>query len=1100
MKTISYNFGFYDYDLEEVVVLIQQTNIVVPQGTKNICQNIYLPPNEEWEAEFTIVGSLEGEAVNYTKPVAITSEIYQTFIQTDKYLYKPSQLVQFRILTVFGPFLKVSLDAYEEIWISSPSGGEYEINVQTSSGKLYNRIFKVEEYVLPRFEVKINPPNYILGSTEIITFEVCADYTFGEPVNGKASISVDNNMWDYNVVVTRKDEISGCISFSINASELNINGFDDDDDDKDKNDFFYYGYKVYSLTANAHVIEDGTGIFLEADPIDVKIFRTALGFKDISVQKLYKPELPYIGKISAPNYPKIKSGNNTFDYDVIMYKSGINIRLKEYHSPSNSSLIIALPNEELECETTAESIDFVLPITFAATQSSASVTVQIVSRGQIVFKKTFDQIFTEGPFLSIDESLFIEPVQDSSTQNLIRGFVDKSVELLTPRKLLLTVKRLLQLAQRSSVGSYDFRQVDDYRYCENQQTDKPPTNYTDTTIPTDATPPTTEPTASPSSSPERRKKRAVLPSRDGSDSLRRSERSIIIGPWWPPFYNNYDDVDALYMINGSYEKVLTVPDTVTEWVGSAICVHPSKGVGISGTATITIYKEFFIDLSLPSSVKRGEIFPAKISIFNYLNESLPITIILSSPDNKFDILEDSGNMTGSGMRNACVPLQDKIVLSIRIRAKDVGDVNISVEAIVQANAVSNCGSGIVQQQTDSLIKPIRVDFEGFLKEETRFKYLCTNGSVSETWNIAAPGSIVPDSARGFVAVVGDLMGPTLDNLGDLVKMPYGCGEQNMINFAPNIFVMQYLDSTDQNTEVIAAKAIGFMKAGYERELNYRHSDGSFSAFGEREGSNETGSTWLTAFVLKCFGQASAYISIDQKDLNLTLEWLKSQQNVNGCFESVGQLFNKAMQGGVDSGSPSMLTSYVVISMVEAGEWNNSTVISEALSCINATLTTTNPYSLAIKAYALALAKSLYTQAVLDQLLSLSTSSANGLYWEIPSEYVIALQALAAYEKTVSQGPVDLTVLVTMGTVSKSFSINEQNKLLQQSVALPTVPISITFDVSGQGCALLQAVLRYSVPNGEINECLQFKCDNINGTRCSMQHEKNKRLYLIPSSR
>ncbi|RXG54299.1 hypothetical protein Avbf_13602 [Armadillidium vulgare] len=126
------------------------------------------------------------------------------------------------------------------------------------------------------------------------------------------------------------------------------------------------------------------------------------------------------------------------------------------------------------------------------------------------------------------------------------GVVDKSVSLLITRKFLLTVKRLLQLAQRSSVGSWDYRQVDDYRYCEEQQTDKPPTNYTDTTIPTTATPPTTEPTVPPSSSPERRKKRSVLPSRDGSDSLRRSERSIIIGPWWPPFYN-YDDVDALYM-------------------------------------------------------------------------------------------------------------------------------------------------------------------------------------------------------------------------------------------------------------------------------------------------------------------------------------------------------------------------------------------------------------------------------------------------------------------------------------------------------------------------------------------------------------------------
>ena len=44
-------------------------------------------------------------------------------------------------------------------------------------------------------------------------------------------------------------------------------------------------------------------------------------------------------------------------------------------------------------------------------------------------------------------------------------------------------------------------------------------------------------------------------------------------------------------------------------------------------------------------------------------------------------------------------------------------------------------------------------------------------------------------------------------------MPYGCGEQNMLNFAPNIFVMQYLDASNQTTEEIASKAIKFMESG-----------------------------------------------------------------------------------------------------------------------------------------------------------------------------------------------------------------------------------------------------------------------------------------------
>lgn len=55
--------------------------------------------------------------------------------------------------------------------------------------------------------------------------------------------------------------------------------------------------------------------------------------------------------------------------------------------------------------------------------------------------------------------------------------------------------------------------------------------------------------------------------------------------------------------------------------------------------------------------------------------------------------------------------------------------------------------------------------------------------------------------------------PPLQNLGSLVRMPYGCGEQNMINFAPNIFVLQYLEASDKTTSSIAEKAIEYMKSG-----------------------------------------------------------------------------------------------------------------------------------------------------------------------------------------------------------------------------------------------------------------------------------------------
>lgn len=92
-------------------------------------------------------------------------------------------------------------------------------------------------------------------------------------------------------------------------------------------------------------------------------------------------------------------------------------------------------------------------------------------------------------------------------------------------------------------------------------------------------------------------------------------------------------------------------------------------------------------------------------------------------------------------------------------------------------------------------------------------------------------------ARYFIA---DIMGPSINNLNTLLRMPFGCGEQNMLLFVPNIVVTEYLRNTGQLTDAISAKALGFMETGYQKELTYKRDDGSFSAFGK---SDAAGSTW-----------------------------------------------------------------------------------------------------------------------------------------------------------------------------------------------------------------------------------------------------------------
>ena len=73
----------------------------------------------------------------------------------------------------------------------------------------------------------------------------------------------------------------------------------------------------------------------------------------------------------------------------------------------------------------------------------------------------------------------------------------------------------------------------------------------------------------------------------------------------------------------------------------------------------------------------------------------------------------------------------------------------------------------------------------------------------------------------FFWVLGDLMGPTL-KVDSLLRLPYGCGEQNMVNFAPSIYIMKYLSSVEQLSESIENKAKNIMRTGNELDniINY----------------------------------------------------------------------------------------------------------------------------------------------------------------------------------------------------------------------------------------------------------------------------------------
>lgn len=81
---------------------------------------------------------------------------------------------------------------------------------------------------------------------------------------------------------------------------------------------------------------------------------------------------------------------------------------------------------------------------------------------------------------------------------------------------------------------------------------------------------------------------------------------------------------------GEVNLVKSVPHSITNWVSNAICVSPTDGVGMSDTKSFITFQPFFIDVITPYSIKRGEILHLVTKVFNYMNYTLPVSILHST--------------------------------------------------------------------------------------------------------------------------------------------------------------------------------------------------------------------------------------------------------------------------------------------------------------------------------------------------------------------------------------------------------------------------------------------------------------------------------------
>ncbi|XP_052791384.1 pregnancy zone protein-like isoform X2 [Mya arenaria] len=485
---------------------------------------------------------------------------------------------------------------------------------------------------------------------------------------------------------------------------------------------------------------------------------------------------------------------------------------------------------------------------------------------------------------------------------------------------------------------------------------------------------------------------------------------------------------------GTMAKQTVMPDTITEWQGNALCSHPSSGVGVSPLTSITGFQPFFASMTLPYSAVRGETLPVTVTVFNYLEECVAMEVTLREADG-FEFTGASGNS-----RHFCLCGGDSESTKFYIIPTIIGEIDLTATAVSVADQMLctnvNLNTDYVGV-SDGVQKQLLIEAEGQPKEETSSAYMCAKDGVSDVELVEPqfPELLVPDSTRATVAIVGDIMGPTLSNLQNLLKMPYGCGEQNMASWAPNIFVLQYLDATRRSSPEITDKATGYMRIGYQRQLKYRHNDNAYSIWGENQYGNETGSLWLTAFVVKSMALSAKYVTIDEDDVNKSGLWILSHQQEDGCFPKVGKTFSSYLKGGLDGDEVTGLTAFTLVALLEGGfSRSNQSAIDKGFSCIGAMdLQAVDTYTLSVIAYAY----SLYnpsddrTTAVLAELDKRKLTRSGQTHWERTPEADKENEDDAGWwYYAAPSAEVEMTAYVLLALLETKTSVDEMAPIVQ----------------------------------------------------------------------
>ncbi|NXN41120.1 A2MG protein, partial [Rhinoptilus africanus] len=150
----------------------------------------------------------------------------------------------------------------------------------------------------------------------------------------------------------------------------------------------------------------------------------------------------------------------------------------------------------------------------------------------------------------------------------------------------------------------------------------------------------------------------------------------------------------------------TIPDTITEWKANAFCTSADTGFGLSPTVSLRAFQPFFVELTMPYSVVRGESFTLKATVFNYLTACIRVSVTLAQSTHFLATPVEKEE------ESHCLCENGRKTVAWLVTPKSLGQVEFSVSTEALQNQ-QPCGNAIVETpekgRKDTVIRELLVE-------------------------------------------------------------------------------------------------------------------------------------------------------------------------------------------------------------------------------------------------------------------------------------------------------------------------------------------------------------------------------------------------------